>query len=128
MTTTLKEIRPPGAEEEVARLKANVAVWQQDVTTFATEADLKLGTSQTASSGFLPQPDYSQSTSVTEAVVRNAHYRLLVSQAQMNASKENARVACDNLAEVTGRLGEILGQIGGLDVQKQNVSRILLTD
>lgn len=83
---------------------------------------MKLGTSQLGSNVFLPQPNYSQSGSAADAAVRGAQYRIATSQAQLNASRESSKAATDKLMEVTGNLGEILGQIAQIDFQKQNVS------
>ena len=113
---------PPGVQTELSELVNQVTAWREDVVAFASEADLKLGTTQMGPRDFLPQPSYSSGGSSAELAVRNAQYKLNVAQAQLRASRENSAVATEKLLEVTGQLGDIMAQIAGLDVQKQNVS------
>ena len=103
------------------RLIAEVSAWRGEVVAFATQADLKLGTSHIGSNAFLPEPNYSASGSTAELHTRNAQYRLAVTQAQLSASRESSKAASDKLMEVTGQLGDILAQIASVDIQKQNV-------
>ncbi|KAI0699639.1 hypothetical protein C8T65DRAFT_709898 [Cerioporus squamosus] len=117
---------PPGNQTEISLLTREVSAWRDEVIAFACKADLKLGTSHMSPKAFLPEPNYSSASggSSAELLVRNAQYRLAVTQAQLNASKESSRAASDKLIEINGQLGEILAQIAGVDVQKQNWEEI----
>ncbi|KAI0742067.1 hypothetical protein C8Q80DRAFT_1110850 [Daedaleopsis nitida] len=120
----LGRLGPLGSEADIATLTAEVSAWRDQVVAFAATADLKLGTSQLGSNVFLPQPNYSRSGSAADAAVRGAEYRMATTQAQLHASRESSKAATDKLMEVTGNLGEILGQIAQIDVQKQNWEEI----
>ncbi|KAI0793599.1 hypothetical protein C8Q74DRAFT_1314667 [Fomes fomentarius] len=111
---------PPGKQADIEQLISDIHIWRDRVLEFAAEADLKLRTSHIGNNAFLPEPDYSPSGSSAELLVRNAQYRLTVTQAQLSASREASRAASEKLMEVTGQLGDILAQIAKVDVQKQN--------
>ncbi|RPD58003.1 hypothetical protein L226DRAFT_490578, partial [Lentinus tigrinus ALCF2SS1-7] len=122
----LQSMVPPGIRSDIAQLSAQVSAWREDVLAFAVEADMKLGNSQMRSNAFIPHPDYASMTgSSAQLAVRSAQYNLNVMQAQLNASRENCRAASDKLMEVSGQLGNILAQIAGLDVRKQNWEAIM---
>ena len=107
----------------IARLTGAVSAWRDGVLAFASEADLKNASSPITSSvqAFIPAPNMGGGSSA-ELAVRGAQYNLAVTSAQLNASRENSRIASEKLMQVTGQLGDIMAQIAKVDLQKQNVS------
>nr|VWO97729.1 Non-specific serine/threonine protein kinase (EC [Ganoderma boninense] len=122
----LEDVVPPGDETQLARLTGSVSAWRDSVLAFASEADLKVASSPITSGvqAFIPAPNTSGGSSA-ELAVRSAQYNLAVTSAQLNASRENSRLASEKLMQVTGQLGEIMGQICKVDLQKQNWEEIM---
>ena len=119
----LEDIVPPGDGVQIARLTGSVSAWRDSVLAFASEADLKVASSPITSGvqAFIPAPNMSGGSSA-ELAVRGAQYKLAMTSAQLNASRENSRLASEKLMQVTGQLGEIMAQVCKVDLQKQNVS------
>lgn len=112
---------------QIARLTGSVSAWRDSVLAFVSEADLKVASSPITSGvqAFVPAPNMSGGSSA-ELAVRGAQYKLAMTSAQLNASRENSRLASEKLMQVTGQLGEIMAQICKVDMQKQNVSNAML--
>ncbi|KAI0644332.1 hypothetical protein C8Q79DRAFT_1012124 [Trametes meyenii] len=70
-----------------------------------------------------PEPDYTGASSA-QLAVHSAQYRLAVSSAQLNASRESSKAATEKLMEVTSNLGEILAQVAGINLQVANWEEI----
>ncbi|KAI0644338.1 hypothetical protein C8Q79DRAFT_141228 [Trametes meyenii] len=123
---SLGDMVPFGDTDQLNDLASTLSAWRDQVVGFAAHADLKLKTPLINTNAFLPPPEPSRmGTSSAELAVRNAQYRLTVSQAQLNASRESSEAATAKLMEVTEKLGDILAQVAGINVQVVNWGEIM---
>lgn len=67
-------------------------------------------------------PDLGNDVMLGKSVLKNAQFRLNLTSKQLEASRETAAKATDQMIEATKALGEINGEIAKLDLQKINVS------
>ena len=117
-----RHIPSENGADSLRQLQADITAWRDSALKFATEAAIALDTSSLSPNGLIPDTPGLTGGSSAEIMSRNAQFRIRVTEAQLNASRERSRAASDKLREVTGQLGEILGQIAGIDMQKRNVS------
>ncbi|KAI0644313.1 hypothetical protein C8Q79DRAFT_140560 [Trametes meyenii] len=124
-TRRLEGMFPPGHPDGLQKLVEEVSSWRDNVVSFAVQAHLKLGTPLINNNAFMPppEPDYTGASSA-QLAVRSAQYRLAVSSAQLNASRESSKAATEKLMEVTSNLGEILAQVAGINLQVANWEEI----
>ncbi|KAI0666903.1 hypothetical protein C8Q78DRAFT_1082786 [Trametes maxima] len=123
---SLGDMVPTGQSDQLSDLTNTLSAWRDQVVGFAAHADLKLKTPLINTNAFLPPPEIGRpGSSSAELAVRNAQYRLTVSQAQLNASRESSQAATEKLMEVTEKLGDILAQVAGINVQVVNWEEIM---
>lgn len=122
LTRRLGDVLPPGRPGELAALTAEITAWRDAVLEFASDADIKLGSSPFDQNAFLPPPPPPTGTHRRDVASRNAQYQLSVANSQLQASRERSAAASNKLMEVNGQLGTIMAQIAKIDIQKHNVS------
>ena len=120
---------PPGNPSSIQQVTNDVSAWHDEVVKFSSAADLKLNTSLLSGpSVFLPPaPPNRLMFRKAKYAMQLAQYRLKVTQAQLNASRESSKVASDKLTAVNRQLGYIMAKLAKIDVQKQNVGPFIIT-
>ncbi|KAM5544447.1 hypothetical protein V8D89_002107 [Ganoderma adspersum] len=124
---------PTCGQDSVDEVTCLLSTWHDDVVKFASTADLKLNASLLSPTVFLPPPappsQFGNFNGKAKVAMQAAQYKVSITQAQLNASRESSKAATDKLMEVNKELGHIMAELAGIDIQKQNweeITEILL--
>ncbi|KAG8994957.1 hypothetical protein FRB95_005059 [Tulasnella sp. JGI-2019a] len=106
--------------DKVAAVVSKINSFSYDASSFATEAQLKTNTPAMTSPGFdtPAQPPVDSNDGAASMAVKNAQFRLSSAGTQLSASRDSYEKSTSKMLEVTKALGEIMGQIAGLNLQK----------
>ncbi|KAG8883922.1 hypothetical protein FRB97_005596 [Tulasnella sp. 331] len=113
----LKATKPA---DKIAAVVSNINAFTYSASQFATEAQLKTNTAPIQSPGLdtPATPPVDGDEGAAQMAVKNAQFRLSSAGSQLNASRDSYEKSTNKMLEVTKALGEIMGQIAGLDLQK----------
>lgn len=119
----LKATKPA---DNVAAVVSKINAFTYDASKFATDAQLKTNTAAMTSPGFdtPTQPPVDSNDSAASMAVKNAQFRLSSAGTQLTAGRDSYEKSTNKMLEVTKALGEIMGQIAGLDLQKIDWDKI----
>ncbi|KAI1785908.1 hypothetical protein LXA43DRAFT_975985 [Ganoderma leucocontextum] len=122
----LHDVVPPGGDQtKMEELASTVADWCDNVVEFSAQADLKLKTSPFKRQAFVTQQaNTAGRMPITTTRINQARYKLEVAEGQLNLAREQSKHATDQLMQATARLGEIMGQLAKVDIQKRNWEEI----
>ncbi|KAI1784673.1 hypothetical protein LXA43DRAFT_194926 [Ganoderma leucocontextum] len=125
LANTAGDIVPPGSPGSVEQVTKDTSTWRDEVVKFASKADLKLNAPLLNHNVFTSPPSNDQyAGSKADAAMQAAQYKIAITQAQLNASRESSKAATDKLMEVNGQLGHLMAELAKIDVQKQNWKEI----
>ncbi|PIL29442.1 hypothetical protein GSI_08384 [Ganoderma sinense ZZ0214-1] len=129
LATVARDMIPNCGQGTVDEVTNKLSAWHDDVVKFASTADLKLNASLLSPPFFLPSPtpphnQFGNFNGKAKMAMQAAQYKVSITQAQLNASRESSKVATNNLMEVKKELGHIMAELASINIQNQNWEEI----